>query len=100
MNRILRVCIVLGGMSTTFAPGAEVRPYSAAAKPAGLPAEAPRYSDVGMRLFKAFEDGREFEAGKAFHITRAEWCYNRNTNYIATARANGWAYQGTLNAWS
>ncbi len=68
------------------------------AKPNRMPEGAPRYSDVGMRLFRKKKDEAEIRAAKDFHITRAEWSYIRDAEYIKKVHQLGWAFQGTTNA--
>lgn len=65
------------------------------AKTPKRPAGAPKYSDVGMRLFRKHKNGEEIEAGKAFHITRAEWSYIKDKEYIKKVHELGWSFQGT-----
>ena len=69
-----------------------------AAKPAKRPKGAPRLSDVSMRLFRKKKDGAELAAAKAFHITRADWSYIKDPQYIKTVHDLGWTFQGTMNA--
>jgi hypothetical protein len=69
------------------------------AAPHQLAPGVPRYSDVGMRLFtlRNPEHATNMLAmAKAFHITRAEWSYIKNREFIATVHAQGWTFQGTL----
>ncbi len=73
------------------------------------PAGAPRVSDVSIRFFsiraagyyagdKAVSAERMFEAGRAFHITRADWSYITDPEIIRAVRDMGWSFQGTTNA--
>jgi len=73
------------------------------------PAGAPRVSDVSIRFFniraaglydgdKAVSAERMFEAGRAFHITRADWSYITNPEIIRAVGDMGWSFQGTTNA--
>ncbi len=68
------------------------------AKAVERPAGAPRYSDVSMRLFRKYDDGRELAAAEAFHITRADWSYIRDKAYIEAIHDRGWTFQGSTNA--
>jgi hypothetical protein len=67
------------------------------AEPATRPDGAPRYGDVSMRLFVK-RDGRELAAAKAFHITRADWSYIKDAEYIERCHDLGWTFQGSTNA--
>lgn len=40
----------------------------------------------------------EIDVGKKFHITRADWSYIRDKNYIDRIHTIGWSFQGTMNA--
>jgi len=71
---------------------------SEAAKIVKRPDGAPRYSDVSMRLFVKKKDQAELKAAKAFHITRADWCYINDPEYIKMVHELGWSFQGSLNA--
>ncbi|GMV95003.1 MAG: hypothetical protein AMXMBFR82_47810 [Candidatus Hydrogenedentota bacterium] len=82
----------VGGAQEPFATVAEM------AMAVECPAGAPRYSDVSMRLFRKYEDGRELAAAEAFHITRADWSYIRDKAYIEAVQARGWTFQGSTNA--
>ena len=62
------------------------------------PAGAPKRSDVSMRLFRRHKEGKEIEAGKAFHITRADWSYILDADYTRKVQELGWSFQGTMNA--
>lgn len=68
------------------------------ARPAQRPAGAPRYSDVSMRLFQQKKDRSELAAAKAFHITRADWSYIKDSAYIKMVHELGWTFQGSMNA--
>ncbi|MFO7899716.1 MAG: hypothetical protein R6V58_11735 [Planctomycetota bacterium] len=59
------------------------------------PNGAPKRSDVSMRLFRKRENAAEIEAGKAFHITRADWSYILDADYIRKVKNLGWSFQGT-----
>ncbi len=68
------------------------------AKPRTLTPGAPRYSDVGMRLFSMRNPKyteRMIQAGKNFHITRGEWSYIENKEFIERVHKIGWSFQGT-----
>ena len=67
-------------------------------KPVKRPDGAPRLSDVSMRLFHKREDQAELKAARAFHITRADWSYIRDPEYIKMVKQQGWTFQGTMNA--
>ena len=72
-------------------------------KPSRRPRDAPRCSDVGMRLFILQPEGIRsadnlIAAGKSFHITRAEWSYIMDKPFIERCRKLGWHFQGTMNA--
>ncbi|MFW6157793.1 MAG: hypothetical protein ACOC8E_00375 [Planctomycetota bacterium] len=82
------------------------KPIPTAADPARLcelaqshprPEGAPERSDVSMRLFRKREDDAEIEAGKAFHITRGDWSYILDADYIRKVKKLGWSFQGTMN---
>jgi hypothetical protein len=64
------------------------------AKRAERPQGAPKLSDVSMRLFRKYPDQREIAMAKAFHITRADWCYVRDPDYIRRVHDLGWSFQG------
>lgn len=69
------------------------------AKPRTLTPGAPRYSDVGMRLFHLRNPEyteRMVQAGKSFHITRGEWSYIANKEFIERIHKIGWSFQGTV----
>jgi hypothetical protein len=51
-----------------------------------------------MRLFRKKKDAAELAAARAFHITRADWSYIRDPEYIRKVHELGWAFQGTMNA--
>jgi hypothetical protein len=68
------------------------------AKAAKRPAGAPKYSDVSMRLFYKKKDGAELKAARAFHITRADWSYIKDAEYIKKVKSFGWTFQGSTNA--
>lgn len=71
---------------------------SQVAQPAQRPKGAPRLSDVSMRLFCKKKDQAELTAAKAFHITRADWSYIKDPEYIKRIHHFGWTFQGTMNA--
>lgn len=91
--------LVLVAAFSGFAGGPDPAPRYACemAEPPERPRGAPRYSDVSMRLFVK-RDGREFEAAKAFHITRADWSYIKDQDYIEQCHKQGWTFQGSTNA--
>lgn len=71
------------------------------ARRSGRPAGAPRVSDVSIRFFsirQGVSAERMFEAGRAFHITRADWSYITDPEFIRKVRDMGWSFQGTTNA--
>jgi len=60
------------------------------------PQGAPKRSDVSMRLFRKHKGNAEIAAGKAFHITRADWSYIRDAEYIKKVKELGWTFQGSI----
>ena len=71
------------------------------ARQTGRPSGAPRVSDVSIRFFslrQGVSAERMFEAGRAFHITRADWSYITDPEFIRQVRDTGWSFQGTTNA--
>jgi len=71
---------------------------SEVAKQVQRPEGAPRLSDVSMRLFRKKKDSAELSAARAFHITRADWSYIKDADYIKRVHDLGWTFQGTMNA--
>ena len=95
------LCLVMWGV--TPAPGAQAkedRPVlvCSVAKKMTRPPGAPKYSDVSMRLFHLRKDRDLIAAGKAFHITRGDWSYIKDADFIKQVRELGWSFQGTTNA--
>jgi hypothetical protein len=91
---LVGICLAVG--SAHAAESAQR--VSDVAKPSRLPDGAPRYSDVSMRLFRPHPGDAEIEAGKAYHITRADWSYVADADYIRRVQALGWRFSGTMNA--
>jgi hypothetical protein len=91
---------LMGGLMAILAQargGEQVRLLCDDARPGARPAGAPGHSDVSMRLFVKRKDNAEIEAGKAFHITRGDWSYILDAEYISRVKALGWKLQGSMN---
>ena len=74
------------------------------ARPATLPANAPKYSDVVMRSLAfrdtSFEHGSTMQNVLDFHVTRLDWVYLRegDEGYMKAFNAKGIKVGGTINS--
>ena len=64
--------------------------------PMARPAGAIKASDVSMRALKKANTDEAIAAGHAFHITRLDWCYSKNAEWITKIKEQGWSYMGAL----
>jgi hypothetical protein len=91
----LTFILLIAGVVTAYGRG----PLCERAEPHPLAPGVPRYSDVGMRFFTLRNPKHAtnmLATAKAFHVTRAEWSYIKDPEFIATVHAQGWTFQGTL----
>jgi hypothetical protein len=75
---------------------------SASVRPTPRPAGAPRHSDVCLssrwrRPLDKTDTNDTFQAAAAFHVTRLDWVYATDTNWIADCRRQGYHFGGALN---
>jgi hypothetical protein len=95
-----RALVAILGLLVGIVEGGAVhaQTVSQVAKVHKRPEGAPQLSDVSMRLFRKKENQAELTAARAFHITRADWSYIKDPEYIKKIHDFGWTFQGTLNA--
>jgi hypothetical protein len=99
-----RLCAAVLGMAVALlATAAQANAENAMrlhemARTLNRPPGAPKYSDVSMRLFRLRKGLDLIATGRAFHITRGDWSYIQDKDFIRKVREQGWSFQGTMNA--
>ena len=100
----LALCIVFCSSAASHAAGAgEGKRVYELAKPRVMPDGAPKASDVIMRsltlrVAKGKNSCDTFQALSDFHVTRLEWAYIRNPDFIAKACASGRVFGGAASS--
>lgn len=96
----LRVRLLLVLSAFVLTGNAAAQTMHEVATTSDRPAAAARRSNVSRRLFRIRQDvsaERIIAAGRAFHITRGEWPYIQDADFIVRVKAEGWTFQGTVN---
>ena len=101
MTRIILSCLLLFGSAFSVAVGSDAAPrfVHEVAKARPMPDDAPKASDVIMRsltLRKAKSEGQHdtFRALGDFHVSRLEWAYIRDKDFIIQCREKGVLFGG------